>query len=141
MCQLMSSGTSYFLTIRYAECGREPLGKSERNWLGPKNVVGAVSDRDSRRALHSRLWRNKKSASEPPTFDFLGKAERNGWEARSVNIYRDNEMTSAESQIREKLEREKDTMRRQELIKALWKLTGRSQAVDWGKRGTFETSG
>jgi hypothetical protein len=39
-------------------------------------------------------------------------------------------MTKAESEIREKLEREKDTMRRQELIKALWKITRQTQAAD-----------
>jgi hypothetical protein len=44
-------------------------------------------------------------------------------------------MTKAESQIREKLEREKDTMRRQELIKALWKLTRQTQAASVVRSG------
>lgn len=39
-------------------------------------------------------------------------------------------MTKAENEIREKLEHEKVTMCRQELIKALWKLTQQSRAAE-----------
>jgi hypothetical protein len=45
-------------------------------------------------------------------------------------MYADTEMTNAEREIREKLERETDTMRRQELFKALWRLAKQAQAAD-----------
>jgi hypothetical protein len=39
-------------------------------------------------------------------------------------------MTKSESEIRAELEGEKGTMRRQALIKALWKLNQQTQAAD-----------
>jgi hypothetical protein len=45
-------------------------------------------------------------------------------------------MTKTESEILEKLDREKDTMRRQELLKALWRFAKQAPVADPSARGT-----